>query len=243
MVKKIKLEQIFSGLQKQMEAKLTFNREVVTHPTSKGTFTELEWIDLLSTYLPKRYCAGNAFVIDSEGNRSDQIDIVIFDRQYSPFILRQNGVTYIPAECVYAIIEVKQDLSKTNIKYAQRKAASVRKLKRTTIEIPHAGGVYPPKKPARILAGIVALDGKLTEDVQNTIKNADEKDVINFGCSLIGKTFFSLSGYHPWDKNNKSYNLNYQLADNSLVSFFINLLNDLQKVGTVPAMDLKAYLK
>ena len=192
MVKKksVNIKEIFKGLQNQMEAKLTFNRKVVKHPTAKGTATELEWIETLSTYLPKRYCADCAFVIDSGGNISEQIDIVIFDRQYSPFILRQNGVTYIPAECVYAVIEVKQDLSKKNIEYAQKKASSVRKLKRTSVPIPHAGGVFPAKKPARILAGIVALDGKLSKENQKKLSNTNEFSVLNFGCSLIGKTYF-----------------------------------------------------
>jgi hypothetical protein len=180
-----------------MEAKLTFNRKVVKHPTAKGTATELEWIEMLSTYLPKRYCADCAFVIDSKGNISEQIDIVIFDRQYSPFILRQNGVTYIPAECVYAVIEVKQDLSKKNIEYAQKKAMSVRKLKRTSVPIPYAGGIFQAKKPARILAGIVALDGKLSKENQNKLSNTNELNVLNFGCSLIGKTYFSFPNLHP----------------------------------------------
>ncbi len=240
---KINTKEIFKGLQTQMEAKLTFNRSVVGHSTAKGDFTELEWIEMLSTYLPKRYCADKAFVIDSDGEISDQIDIVIFDRQYSPFILRQNGVTYVPAECVYAVIEVKQDLSKENITYAQNKAESVRKLKRTSIEIPHAGGVYPPKKHARVLAGILAFDGSLSKEMQGIVVNSDENKVINFGCSLIGKTYFKLSSYHPWDENKKPYQLALQKDENSLVNFFMNLIIELQKLGTVPAMDINEYLK
>ncbi len=246
MVKKdktINIGEIFQGLQSQMEAKLTFNRNVVDHPTTKGTATELEWTEMLSTYLPKRYCADTAFVIDSEGKVSEQLDIVIFDRQYSPFILRQNGVTYIPAECVYAVIEVKQDLSKANIEYAQKKAASVRKLKRTSVEIPHAGGVFAPKAPARILAGIVALDGTISETDQEKLSNATESRVLNFGCSLVGKTYFSFPALHPWDINAKPYQINCQIDDNSLVNFFMNLVSELQKVGTVPAIDINAYLK
>jgi hypothetical protein len=240
---KINIKDIFSGLQKQMEAKLTFNRDVVDHPTAKGTFTELEWVEMLSTYLPKRYSADNAFVIDSEGNVSDQIDIVIFDRQYSPFILKENGVTYIPAESVYAILEVKQDLSKNNIEYAQKKALSVRKLERTSVAIPHAGGTFPPKKHSRILAGIVALDGTLSKQMQTSLSNTDEDSMLNFGCSLIGKTYFNFPEFNLWDKNNKPYKLNCQIDENSLVNFFINLINELQKVGTVPAIDIAAYLK
>jgi hypothetical protein len=39
-------------------------------------------------------------VVDSEGNVSDAIDIVVFDRHFSPFLFRQEGVCYIPAESV-----------------------------------------------------------------------------------------------------------------------------------------------
>ena len=241
--KPIRIKEIFRGLQDQMEAKLTFNREVVKHPTTKGAVTELAWAKMLSTYLPKRYCADNAFVIDSTGNISEQIDIVIFDRQYSPFILKQNGVTYIPAECVYAVIEVKQDLSRKNLEYAQKKAASVRKLKRTSVPIPHAGGIFPPKTPARILAGIVALDGLISKNDQQYLATANEDKVLNFGCSLVGGNYFSLPEFHPWDKNKKPYQLRYQNDKNSLVNFFMNLIGELQKVGTVTAIDINAYLK
>jgi hypothetical protein len=37
----------------------------------------------LQTYLPRRYEAASAHVVDSLGNFSDQIDVVLFDRQYS----------------------------------------------------------------------------------------------------------------------------------------------------------------
>jgi len=245
MVKKTKINtrQIFRGLQDQMEAKLTFNRRVVSHPTAKGTATELEWIDMLSTYLPRRYCADCAFVMDSKGNISEQIDIVIFDRQYSPFILRQNGVTYIPAECVYAVIEVKQELNKKNLEYAQKKAASVRRLKRTSVAIPHAGGKFDPKAPARILAGILTLNGKLSKDNQKKLSNANEDQVLNFGCSLLGKTHFIFPDLHPWDVNKKPYKIRHTEDEHSLVNFFMSLLRELQKVGTVPAIDIDSYLK
>src|SRR3954470_21851007 len=97
--KRVNLRDVFRGLQDQMEVKLTLNRKIVGHPGAKGLATELEWISMLSTYLPRRYCADKAFVIDSKGHVSDEIDIVIYDRQYSPFILHQNGVVFIPAEC------------------------------------------------------------------------------------------------------------------------------------------------
>ncbi|HVX40440.1 MAG TPA: DUF6602 domain-containing protein [Gemmatimonadaceae bacterium] len=226
-----------------MEAKLTLNRKVIGHPGAKGSATELEWTSMLSTYLPRRYCADKAFVLDCKGYLSDEIDIVIYDRQYSPFILHQNGVAFIPAECVYAIIEVKQTLSRTNIRYAQNKAASVRRLHRTSLPIQHAGGVHPARKPAHILAGIVALDGKLAKGNRDLLSGSTEHEMLNFGCSLKGGIYFQLPEIHPWQKNTPPYKLTVSEDSNGLVNFFMNLVSELQKVGTVGAMDMAAYLK
>ena len=63
---------------------------------------------MLDTYLPKRYQAAKAHVVDSLGNFSQQIDVVVFDRQYSPFIFTYENETIIPAESVYAVFEAKQ---------------------------------------------------------------------------------------------------------------------------------------
>ena len=226
-----------------MEAKLTLNRKIVGHPGAKGSATELEWISMLSTYLPRRYCADKAFVLDSRGQISDEIDVVIYDRHFSPFILHQNGVAFIPAECVYAIIEVKQTLSRSNIRYAQKKAASVRRLHRTSLPTPHAGGVYPPRIPAKIFAGIVTLDGKLARGNRDMLSNATDREMINFGCSLTGKVYFRLEGIHPWEANTTPYQLAVSEDANELVNFFVNLVAELQKVGSVVTMDTNAYLK
>ena len=42
---------------------------------------------------------------------SEQIDVVVFDRQYSPFIFNYEGQTIIPAESVYAVFEAKQTVN------------------------------------------------------------------------------------------------------------------------------------
>lgn len=109
----INLHNLFLGLQDQMTSRLLTNREHITHPGTKGDASELCWLEMLKNYLPQRYRAEKAFVLDSEGKLSDQIDIVIFDRQYSPFLFNQDDALYVPAESVYATIEVKQDIDKS----------------------------------------------------------------------------------------------------------------------------------
>jgi hypothetical protein len=111
----------------------------------RATPSENVWISMLETYLPKRYQAAKAHVVDSLGNFSQQIDVVIFDRQYSPFIFTYENETIIPAESVYAVFEAKQTADAGLVAYAQEKVASFRRLHRSSLPIPYAKGVYPAK--------------------------------------------------------------------------------------------------
>ena len=69
-----------------MQTSLNVNRMHIGHPGSKGDATEQRWIDFLRTYLPNRYKVDKAIVIDSTGNVSEQMDVVIYDAIYTPFI-------------------------------------------------------------------------------------------------------------------------------------------------------------
>ncbi len=233
--KKVDLREIFLGLQRQMRAKLSLNKKILTHPVSKGDASELEWLDMLGSYLPARYKAEKAFVIDCEGKVSDQIDIVIFDRHYSPFLLRQNGATYVPAESVYAVIEVKPTLNPASIKYTANKASSVRRLKRTSAPIIHAGGkIDKTKKPFEILAGLLTINGSCTSSVKKEVKKLSENERVHFGCSLSSGAFIVNYGDTPRFEESGS--------DDGLVFFFLKLLSSLQSVGTVPAMVIEEYI-
>jgi len=130
----------FLHQQEKMRAELSEVRSVHDHPTARGDGTELHWLTVLQKRLPARYRAERAFVIDADGNRSGQIDIVIHDRQFCPVLLDAAGGVHIPAESVYAVLEVKQDLTKSQIEYAGNKIASVRRLRRTSAEFVHATG-------------------------------------------------------------------------------------------------------
>ena len=55
-------------------------------PAPAGAASEQRWMDLFNRYLPQRYRASPAFVVDADGRRSRQIDIAIYDNLYSPLI-------------------------------------------------------------------------------------------------------------------------------------------------------------
>jgi len=237
----VDLRGIFLGLQRQMIAKLSTNRAAIVNPGAKGEATELGWIDMLDSYLPKRYQVAKAFAIDCEGQISQEIDIIVFDRQYSPFLFNQDNAVYVPAESVYCVIEVRQDLGKEHIEYAGSKAASVRRLRRTSAPIPHAGGTFPAKEPFRILGGIVALDSLWTPpfgpSFETTIGGLASLDRIDFGCALQCGSFqvkYERDGGPLIEKSEQ---------EDSLISFFLHLLSQLQLLGTVPALDIAEYAK
>lgn len=80
------LPQLLASLHADIESKLEAARKSFAHPVAKGDASEGVWLELMQAYLPKRYQAEKAFICDSEGAFSEQADVVIFDRQYSPFI-------------------------------------------------------------------------------------------------------------------------------------------------------------
>jgi hypothetical protein len=239
--KKIRLREGMTGLQMQMDAKLTLSRRTLTHPVAIGDVAELEWIGLLSEYLPRRYSVDRGFVVDHTGSVSDQIDILVYDKHYTPFVFHINGVKYIPAEAIYAAIECKQDINKKNIAYAAKKAKSVRLLKRTSLEITHAGGTHPAKTPHNVLFCLVCVGGNLSKANAACLEKLSAIECLNAVCSLSG-TYARINGFQLWKKNKPPFDVTAETTSLSLVMFVLNLIADLQAIGTVTAIDTRKYL-
>jgi hypothetical protein len=231
------LPNLLSSLHDDIERRLATARKAIAHPVSKGDASESIWLELLDNYLPARYRCAKAFVVDSEGAFSEQIDVVIFDRQYSPFIFTFEGQIVVPVESVYAVFEAKQTITAANIAYAQSKAASVRKLKQTSLPIPYAAGVYPAKPPIQILAGVLALDSDwsppLGQPMFEAIAAGAGPASLDIGCVAAHGSFWAnasgavaVSGQHK-----------------PATAFLFELIARLQAAGTVPMIDIRAYAK
>jgi len=208
------------------------------HSVAKGDASEGVWLELLQTYLPKRYQAAKAFVVDSEGVFSDQIDVLVFDRQYSPFIFEIKGQTVIPAESVYAVFEAKQSINAEEVRYAKRKVASVRRLHRTSLPIPYAGGTYPAKTPGHIIGGLLTFESdwnpSLGESLIQALKQPENSDGrLDLGCVAAHGSF----ACDP--------NLCFAVTPQGkpATAFLFELIARLQSLATVPMIDIRAYAK
>lgn len=228
----------FQRQQERMIADLREVRTVHDHPTAKGDGTELHWLEMLQKRLPARYRAEGAFVIDADGNRSQQIDIVIHDRQFCPVLLDTAGGLHIPAESVYAVLEVKQDLSKKQIEYAGEKIESVRQLRRTSAEFLHASG-RSRTMPKPILGGIVTFESGWSppfgDSFDAALKALPESQRLDLGCALCDGGFEVVYGDGGAPK------VTHSAADSSLIFFLLRLLHRLQQVATVPAIEYVEY--
>jgi len=239
--KPITVRDLFLGQQEQMLAVLSSARRTISHSTTHGDVAEECWRKMLERYLPKRYRIEKAFVVDADGNISEQLDGVVFDQQYSPFLLNHDGAFYVPAESVYAVLEVKPELNANYIAYAGKKAASVRRLRRTSAPITYVKGVYPPKKPFRILAGIVAARSSwkpaFGPGFQSAIRKRVAIERLDLGCIL------QAGGFEVRYKSHSKAEISTSQPDESLIFFFLSLLALLQKLGTAPAIDIREYAK
>lgn len=227
------LREAFIDVQSELEHKLRRASRSIAHPGTQGAVNEDHWIETLRSYLPGRYQVATGIIIDSLGARSDQIDVVVFDNHFTPTLLDQQKHRYIPAEAVYAVFESKPHIDKAYLGYAAEKAASVRRMKRTSIAITHAGGRHDPRPPIPIVAGILAQRASWSDGLGTTFTRHLETTgdgALDCGCALEHGAFDTFDGA-----------LRIISPRGGLVTFLFRLLAQLQSVGTVPAIDWTAY--
>jgi hypothetical protein len=235
----IDLRQLFADRQQQLAAQLRLARVHIGHPGDKGTVSETEWQDLLRSFVPGRYCVDKATVIDSRGATSDSIDLVVYDRHHSPLVFEQKGFRYIPAEAVYAVFEVKQSLNAKHVAYAAGKAASVRRLYRTSVAVTDIHGTTPVKQPIHILAGLLTTEiewgrASVSEQLHKCLEELDAEHMLDLVCAADSLAF-------EISRDERGNQLHTSALDTGLVFFLFSFLQRLQQLGTVAPIDFAAY--
>ncbi len=208
----------------------------ITHDGDRGEVNEQFFIDFLRAYLPNRYTVEKAIVIDSRGAVSHSIDIVVFDRQYTPTLMDNDKHRYVPAEAVYAVFECKPRIDKGYLEFAGKKVESVRRLFRTTVDIHHAGGVFDAKPLSPIIGGILAIEVEWSDGLGKKFRKnhqtltGDQR--IDCGFAASGACF---------DIFDPDSTYTFGPKENALAFFAFRLLWKLQSLATVPAVDWMAY--
>ncbi len=230
----------FRAKQMELQVMLLGGRSLIAHPGEKGAATEENWRRLLRSYLPARYQVASGCAVDVDGNVSEQIDVLLLDNQYTPVLFETGGVRYFPAESLYAAFEVKQDINKDHIGYAGDKVASVRRLRRTSAPIQHAGGTHAPGPPKHIIGGLLATESGwsagLGQRFEESLLSLDADSALDIGCAVRHGAF-------RIDVETGSPVITKSPRDLSLIFFTLSLLDMLQAIGTVAAIDYHEWLK
>lgn len=233
------LNRLFEAMHFQLESGLGITRDAIDHSGTMGTASEDKWLMMLSEHLPERYTVNRAQIIDSHGDCSDQIDIVVHDRQYSPFVLNDGATRFVPAESVYAVFEVKQNLNAEHVAYAADKVASVRRLYRTSLPIKQAGGVTPPKDLHNILGGLLTLESDWKPPFgtafRKTISSLSDDRRLDLGCAVRHGLF------NVEYAANKPVVIVAERSEATLALFLLRFIARLQSIATVPCIDVLAY--
>ena len=232
---KLFLRNAFSAEQNVLNVKLKLSSESITHDGVMGDVNESHFIEVLRKYLPNRYATDKAIVIDSNGLSSDQIDIVIYDHQYTPTLLDQHSHRFVPAEAVYCVFEVKPTINKKYLEYAAEKAESVRKLERTSAPITFVGGKPTAKEIFPIICGIISSgiiwkQAFRSPQLRRCIDSLSANKKINCGFAASGGCF---------DFFDDRFRIGPK--ENSLAYFIFRLLKKLNEMGTVSAVDWNKY--
>lgn len=221
-------------------------REVTSHGPTIGDRGEADWVGLMRDFLPTRYVVGPIFAVDHHGAISEQIDAAVYDTHFSPqwFGAAGGGIRFVPIESVYAVFEVKPEFNTEHIEAARKKVASVRRLERTSQAIYHKGGKYEAQEieMAPIIGGILTTRAGLTDPVKKLQKLQTNRDTsfLDIGLCLDQFAF----DYTPTvDNGGVDTKLTTRFDDDRLIHFCIRLFQQLQMIGSVPAVDMTKYEK
>jgi len=125
------LPEIFDEVAERMRLDLRMPRKAIEHHGLKGEAFENTFREFLRQYIPSSLDVSTGFLVDSTGEISKQLDVIISDAAKTPIFYYSGKIRVIPVECAYAVIEVKANLNSCELNKCFENMKSVRSLKKT----------------------------------------------------------------------------------------------------------------
>ncbi|AAQ60496.1 DUF6602 domain-containing protein [Chromobacterium violaceum] len=123
-------EALFRASTSRLQASLDEARAAVEHRTIKGHLNEIAVANWIRPLLPGSVGVTTGEVIDSEGGRSRQVDVLLYDIATTSRFLSRGDADVLPIESVYGAIEVKTYLNKAEIENAFENMKAIKALKK-----------------------------------------------------------------------------------------------------------------
>jgi hypothetical protein len=139
------LTELFLQVSRQMRADFEQARATMTHPGMKGAAFENAFRSFLRRYLPRTLDISQGILVDSKGQITRQLDVIISDALRTPIFFESEGTRVVPVEGTYAVIEVKAHLDTAEIGRIFENMLSVRALAKTAY-VPNSGVIVNRKR-------------------------------------------------------------------------------------------------
>jgi len=101
----ISVAKYWEGVHSALDVRLRVAKEYLKHPVT-GISAENYFRDLLKEYLPRRFVAEPGFTVNTDGERSKNIDIIIADTFHIPPLCSEPNYKVFAIESVCAAIEI-----------------------------------------------------------------------------------------------------------------------------------------
>ncbi|MBU1220268.1 hypothetical protein KKF34_06970 [Myxococcota bacterium] len=194
-----------------LNEKLNLIRSVVLHNGEKGR--ALEWVvdELLKKSIPQKYGIGTGFIVWLEDHVnnivkiSSQMDIIIYDKENGIPIIDAGAFQIFPIECVFAIVEVKTELRKSDVISFLKLSGNIRTVQTHHLyKVEKVGYLGPglskvvtklkPKRSVSVRTYLFAFSSSLKRATISNIFNSKEvqnlanSEHMNFSGLFIGGT-------------------------------------------------------
>lgn len=245
MIRKI-LKNIFDNLEQSLFNDMNIRIE---HNLEDGKYREYLVKNVLEKIIPSKYSITNGFIIDSDNNISDEMDIIIYDKNYVPPFFDET-YTVVPIEAVIVVIQVKTTLTASTLKDSITNLNSIDKLNAKTGGkiISAKGDLIEEKRYICPYKVIVASKTDYVDehDFASDMKNIDIIYIVEKNKSLTVKHKKNTKAVvcenkEELIKNQSNYELEV-IKESRLAFFALNLLEKMKLINNSIIINYEEYI-
>lgn len=215
----------------------------IPHAGERGRNDEERVKQLLAKMLPKKFSLGTGFIASPQSGNplSPQTDIIVYDEFYNAPLFNELSSLVLPAEAVYATIEVKTYLTNAELHKAVKNLGATREMSHKRYYISYGardGAVVrrPGKYAIAPRSYIVAYDARVKTPTQLAIKltqAVSKRPAFLHGVFIIKQGWYFEQKYQSTQFRERT--------SNALFWFITNMREAIQPLLSAPAW-IEAYI-
>lgn len=249
------IKENYKNLEKSIVRQLNF--EVKNHHLTAGHHREMIWMEFFRQIIPMKFAIKQGvFLIDSKGEVSKEVDIAVFDEQYTPYIFNYGNILFIPIEAVAMVIQCKsRELKANNVSEWNQSVAELSTVEggiaRMATQISTAQTTQKATTPITVLC-CLENESKKQDSFDLLIKALDHGDCLQVEWNKELKTlkdcFYKFNGldFESTVKNIKQLNKRLEelkVEDNTILSLIFQLNQVLMLINNPMLFPHEAYAK